>query len=173
MLTAVQRAEILGLTADSDLDSSTVTDEDIWYGFLLRFSAPARRPEGSEAEPVRAARDHGLPPPGCLCRAGAPSTKADRDSSSSPRRVRSLHGLNSGSSTISGTGYFVANGEADGVPAMVAEALDQRVSHSCSPRCAVDAADLSREVKSDPLVANRSIIAARISGSSTEVSSGP
>ena len=40
MLTAVQRAEILGLTADSDLDSSTVTDEDIWYDFLSAlFSA--------------------------------------------------------------------------------------------------------------------------------------
>jgi hypothetical protein len=34
MLAAVQRAEILGLTAESDLDSSTVTDEDIWYDFL-------------------------------------------------------------------------------------------------------------------------------------------
>jgi hypothetical protein len=34
MLTALQRAEILGLTAESDLDSSTVTDEDIWYDFL-------------------------------------------------------------------------------------------------------------------------------------------
>jgi hypothetical protein len=34
MLTAVQRAEILGLTAESGLDSSTVSDEDIWYDFL-------------------------------------------------------------------------------------------------------------------------------------------
>ncbi len=34
MLTAAQRAEILGLTAESGLDSSTVTDEDIWYDFL-------------------------------------------------------------------------------------------------------------------------------------------
>lgn len=34
MLTALQRAEILGLTAESDFDSSTVTDEDIWYDFL-------------------------------------------------------------------------------------------------------------------------------------------
>jgi hypothetical protein len=40
MLTAVQRAEILGLTAESGLDSSTVTDEDIWYDFLSAlFSA--------------------------------------------------------------------------------------------------------------------------------------
>jgi hypothetical protein len=34
MLTAVQRAEILGLAAQSDLGPGTVTDEDIWYGFL-------------------------------------------------------------------------------------------------------------------------------------------
>jgi hypothetical protein len=34
MLTAVQRAEILGLTAESDLTRSTATDEDIWYDFL-------------------------------------------------------------------------------------------------------------------------------------------
>jgi hypothetical protein len=34
MLTAVQRAEILRLTAESDLEPSTVTDEDIWYDFL-------------------------------------------------------------------------------------------------------------------------------------------
>ncbi len=34
MLTAVQRAEILGLTAESDFDPSTVTDDDIWYDFL-------------------------------------------------------------------------------------------------------------------------------------------
>lgn len=34
MLTAVQRAEILGLTAESDLDPSTITDDDIWYDFL-------------------------------------------------------------------------------------------------------------------------------------------
>lgn len=34
MLTAVQRAEILALTADSGLDSSTATDENIWYDFL-------------------------------------------------------------------------------------------------------------------------------------------
>jgi hypothetical protein len=34
MLTAVQRAEILGLTANSDLDSSTDSDEDIWLDFL-------------------------------------------------------------------------------------------------------------------------------------------
>ena len=37
MLTAVQRAEILGLTAESGLDSSTVTDEDIWYDFCRGF----------------------------------------------------------------------------------------------------------------------------------------
>jgi hypothetical protein len=56
MLTAAQRAEILGLTAESDLDPSTVTDEDIWYDFLasllgagkklkdLKLS-PSQRPE--------------------------------------------------------------------------------------------------------------------------------
>lgn len=56
MLTAVQRAEVLGFAAQSELDPSTVTDEDIWYGFLsslfgagktlkdLRLS-PAQQPE--------------------------------------------------------------------------------------------------------------------------------
>jgi hypothetical protein len=34
MLTAVQRAEILRLTAESDLDLSTATSEDIWYDLL-------------------------------------------------------------------------------------------------------------------------------------------
>ena len=34
MLTAAQRAEILALTAASGLDSSTETDENIWYDFL-------------------------------------------------------------------------------------------------------------------------------------------
>lgn len=34
MLTAVQRAEILALTAESGLDSSTATDDSIWYDFL-------------------------------------------------------------------------------------------------------------------------------------------
>jgi hypothetical protein len=34
MLTAAQRAEILGLTAESGLDASTDTDENIWYDFL-------------------------------------------------------------------------------------------------------------------------------------------
>jgi hypothetical protein len=33
MLTAVQRAEVLGFAA-TDLDPETVTDDDIWYGFL-------------------------------------------------------------------------------------------------------------------------------------------
>ncbi|MDQ2726510.1 MAG: hypothetical protein M3Y91_01280 [Actinomycetota bacterium] len=34
MLTAVQRAAILGFAAEPDADPSTTTDEDIWYGFL-------------------------------------------------------------------------------------------------------------------------------------------
>jgi hypothetical protein len=34
MLTAAQRAEILGLTAESGLDWSNATDENIWYDFL-------------------------------------------------------------------------------------------------------------------------------------------
>ena len=47
MLTAVQRAEILGLTAESGLDSSTVTDEDIWYDFRVLFQR-RQDVEGSE-----------------------------------------------------------------------------------------------------------------------------
>jgi hypothetical protein len=40
MLTAVQRADILGLTAESDLDRANVDDDDIWYDFLsLLFRA--------------------------------------------------------------------------------------------------------------------------------------
>jgi len=34
MLTAAQRAAVLGLAAASDVDPSTSSDEDIWYGFL-------------------------------------------------------------------------------------------------------------------------------------------
>lgn len=34
MLTAAQRTEILALTAESGLDSTTATDESIWYDFL-------------------------------------------------------------------------------------------------------------------------------------------
>ncbi len=34
MLTAVQRAAILGFAVEPDAESSTMTDEDIWYGFL-------------------------------------------------------------------------------------------------------------------------------------------
>jgi hypothetical protein len=34
MLTAVQRAEILGYADLSGLDPATDTDDDIWYGFL-------------------------------------------------------------------------------------------------------------------------------------------
>ena len=69
MLTAVQRAEILALTADSGLDSSTATDENIWYDFLSSLFGAGQDVEGSEAEQVPAARDHGVPAPGCFCRA--------------------------------------------------------------------------------------------------------
>jgi hypothetical protein len=55
MLTAVQRAEVLGFAA-TDLDPETVTDDDIWYGFLSALFAsgktlkdlrltPAQQPE--------------------------------------------------------------------------------------------------------------------------------
>jgi hypothetical protein len=42
MLTAVQRAEILGLTAESGFDSTTVSDEDIWYDFLSSLFAAGK-----------------------------------------------------------------------------------------------------------------------------------
>jgi hypothetical protein len=56
VLTVAQRAGILEFAAKSDLDPSTSTDEDIWYGFLsvlfgegmtlkdLKLN-PAQRPE--------------------------------------------------------------------------------------------------------------------------------
>lgn len=34
MLTALQRAQVLEFAAESDLDPSAITDDDIWYGFL-------------------------------------------------------------------------------------------------------------------------------------------
>jgi hypothetical protein len=42
MLTAVQRAEILELTAESGLSSENVTDEDIWYDFLSSLFAAGK-----------------------------------------------------------------------------------------------------------------------------------
>ncbi|MDQ6837174.1 MAG: hypothetical protein M3137_02215 [Actinomycetota bacterium] len=56
MLTPVQRTAILGFAAESDPDPSSVTNDDIWYGFLsslfgagktlkdLKLS-PAQQPE--------------------------------------------------------------------------------------------------------------------------------
>lgn len=56
MLTAVQRAGIIGYADQADLDKTTATDEDIWYRFLSSLYAddktlkdlkltPAQRPE--------------------------------------------------------------------------------------------------------------------------------
>jgi hypothetical protein len=45
MLTALQRAEILGLTAEYDVDPSTVTEEDVWYDFLSSLFRVGKRLE--------------------------------------------------------------------------------------------------------------------------------
>ncbi|MGH9095246.1 MAG: hypothetical protein ACRDXE_08810 [Acidimicrobiales bacterium] len=42
MLTAVQRTAVLGFAAKSDVDPSSVTDDDIWYGFLSSLFAAGK-----------------------------------------------------------------------------------------------------------------------------------
>ncbi|MDQ6783421.1 MAG: hypothetical protein M3063_08270 [Actinomycetota bacterium] len=42
MLTAAQRADILGFVAEADLDPLVITDEDIWYAFLSSLFAAGK-----------------------------------------------------------------------------------------------------------------------------------